>query len=227
LRVIADHIRACAFLITDDVVPSNEGRGYVLRRIIRRAIRHGHKLGLREPFFYKLVEALCEEMGEAYPELVKARTLVERALKQEEERFAETLDHGMAILEEAVTALTGKEISGETVFKLYDTYGFPVDLTADIARERDLTLDMAGFESAMDAQRERARSASQFGVVTGEGLEITSQTEFTGYDQTADSGTVVALFHDGTVVEQLSEGEEGLLVLDRSPFYAESTGYSV
>ncbi len=222
--VIADHIRACAFLITDGVVPSNEGRGYVLRRIIRRAIRHGHKLGLREPFFYKLVDALCQEMGDAYPELVKAKAQVERSLKQEEERFAETLDNGMVILEEAVEALTGKEISGETVFKLYDTYGFPVDLTADIARERNLTLDMAGFENAMDAQRERARSASNFGVATGAGLEINAQTEFTGYDQTAGSGKVVALFHDGAEVEQLSEGEEGFLVLDHSPFYAESGG---
>ncbi|MEE8379408.1 MAG: alanine--tRNA ligase, partial [Gammaproteobacteria bacterium] len=224
LRVIADHIRACAFLITDGVVPSNEGRGYVLRRIIRRAIRHGHKLGLREPFFYKLVDALCKEMGDAYPELVKAKAQVERSLKQEEERFAETLDNGMVILEEAVAALAGKEISGETVFKLYDTYGFPVDLTADIARERNLTLDMVGFESAMGAQRERARSASNFGVATGAGLEISAQTEFTGYDQTAGSGKVVALFHDGVAVKKLSQGEEGLLVLDHTPFYAESGG---
>ena len=224
LRVIADHIRACAFLITDGVVPSNEGRGYVLRRIIRRAIRHGHKLGLREPFFYKLVDALCQEMGDAYPELVKAKAQVERSLKQEEERFAETLDNGMVILEEAVTALTGKEISGETVFKLYDTYGFPVDLTADIARERNLTLDMAGFESAMDAQRERARSASNFGVATGEGLEISAQTDFTGYNQTAGSGKVVALFRGGEAVKKLSQSEEGLLVLDHTPFYAESGG---
>jgi alanyl-tRNA synthetase len=224
LRVIADHIRACAFLITDGVVPSNEGRGYVLRRIIRRAIRHGHKLGLREPFFYKLVDALCKEMGDAYPELVKARAQVERSLKQEEERFAETLDNGMSILEEAVAALTGKEIPGDTVFKLYDTYGFPVDLTADIARERNLTLDMTGFESAMDAQRERARSASNFGVEMGDGLEINAKTEFTGYDQTAGSGKVVALFHEGAAAKKLSEGEEGLLILDHTPFYAESGG---
>jgi alanyl-tRNA synthetase len=224
LRVIADHIRACAFLITDGVVPSNEGRGYVLRRIIRRAIRHGHKLGLREPFFYKLVDALCKEMGDAYPELVKARAQVERSLKQEEERFAETLDNGMSILEEAVAALTGKEIPGDTVFKLYDTYGFPVDLTADIARERNLTLDMTGFESAMDAQRERARSASNFGVEMGDGLEINAKTEFTGYDQTTGSGKVAALFHDGAAAKKLSQGEEGLLILDHTPFYAESGG---
>jgi alanyl-tRNA synthetase len=224
LRVIADHIRACAFLVVDGVVPSNEGRGYVLRRIIRRAIRHGHKLGLREPFFFKLVAALSEAMGEAYPELVKAQPQVERVLKQEEERFAETLDHGMGILEEAVSNLSGTEISGETVFKLYDTYGFPVDLTADIARERGLTLDMPGFEAAMEAQRERARAASSFGVATGEGLTVTGQTEFTGYEHLKDSGKVVALFRDGAEMEALAAGEEGLLQLDRTPFYAESGG---
>ncbi|WP_455217462.1 alanine--tRNA ligase [Kaarinaea lacus] len=224
LRVIADHIRACAFLVVDGVVPSNEGRGYVLRRIIRRAIRHGHKLGLREPFFYRLVDALCKEMGDAYPELVKMKSQVERVLKQEEQRFAETLDHGMNILEEAISSLSGKEISGETVFKLYDTFGFPVDLTADIARERELSLDMAGFEAAMDAQRVRARAASQFGATSTEGLQVESQTEFTGYDHLHDKGRVVALFHDGAVAEQLSAGEEGLLVLDRTPFYAESGG---
>jgi alanyl-tRNA synthetase len=224
LRVIADHIRACAFLVVDGVVPSNEGRGYVLRRIIRRAIRHGHKLGLREPFFFKLVAALSKEMGEAYPELVKAQPQVERVLKQEEERFAETLDNGMNILEEAVAALKGKEIAGETVFKLYDTYGFPVDLTADIARERNLTLDMAGFEAAMNEQRERARAASSFVVASGNGLTISGQTEFTGYDHLQDSGNVVALFRDGAEAEQLAAGDEGLLVLDRTPFYAESGG---
>ncbi len=224
LRVIADHIRACAFLVVDDVVPSNEGRGYVLRRIIRRAIRHGHKLGLREPFFFKLVAALSEVMGEAYPELVKAQPQVERVLKQEEERFAETLDHGMGILEEAVTTLSGKEIAGKTVFKLYDTYGFPVDLTADIARERGLTLDMKGFEQEMEAQRERARAASNFGIAAGEGLTINEQTEFTGYDHLQDSGKVMALFRDGAETEQLAVGDEGLLVLDRTPFYAESGG---
>ncbi|MCF6337889.1 MAG: alanine--tRNA ligase [Gammaproteobacteria bacterium] len=224
LRVIADHIRACAFLVVDGVAPSNEGRGYVLRRIIRRAIRHGHKLGLREPFFFKLVVALSEVMGEAYPELVKGQPQVERVLKQEEERFAETLDHGMGILEEAVTNLSGKEIAGETVFKLYDTYGFPVDLTADIARERGLTLDMKGFEQEMEAQRERARAASSFGITTGEGLAINGRTEFTGYDHLQDNGTVVALFRDGAETEQLAAGDEGLLVLDRTPFYAESGG---
>ncbi len=224
LRVIADHIRACAFLVVDGVVPSNEGRGYVLRRIVRRAIRHGHKLGLREPFFFKLVVVLCEVMGEAYPELVKAQPQVERALKQEEARFAETLDHGMGILEEAVANLSGKEIAGETVFKLYDTYGFPVDLTADIARERGLTLDMEGFEQEMAAQRARARAASNFGSAMSEGLTINGQTEFTGYDYLQDNGKVVALFRDGAETEQLIAGDEGLLVLDRTPFYAESGG---
>ena len=224
LRVIADHIRACAFLVTDGVVPSNEGRGYVLRRIVRRAIRHGHKLGLREPFFYKLVGPLCEVMGDAYPELPKARPQVERVLRQEEERFAETLDHGMTILEEAIAKLDGTVIPGETVFKLYDTYGFPVDLTADIARERGLTLDMAGFEREMAAQRERARAASSFSVAGGEGLDVDVQTVFTGYDHLADQGQVQALFRDGRPVERLAEGEEGLLVLDRTPFYAESGG---
>ncbi|MBL1276643.1 MAG: alanine--tRNA ligase [Ectothiorhodospiraceae bacterium] len=224
LRVIADHIRACTFLVVDGVVPSNEGRGYVLRRIVRRAIRHGHKLGLREPFFFKIVAALSEVMGEAYPELVKAQSQVERVLKQEEERFAETLDHGMSILEEAVANLSGKEISGETVFKLYDTYGFPVDLTADIARERDLTLDMAGFEAAMDAQRERARAASNFGAEAVQGLTVEGQTEFSGYDHLQDSGKVLALFHDGATTDQLTVGDEGLLQLDKTPFYAESGG---
>ncbi|NOX75876.1 MAG: alanine--tRNA ligase [Gammaproteobacteria bacterium] len=234
LRVIADHIRACAFLVTDSVVPSNEGRGYVLRRIIRRAIRHGHKLGLREPFFHMLVGPLCEVMGDAYPELVKVQSQVERVLKQEEERFAETLDHGMGILEEAVAALSNSEIAGETVFKLYDTYGFPVDLTADIARERGLSLDMAGFEREMTAQRERARAASSFNVsVNFAPLKLTPhnatvafgpRTDFIGYDHLENEGRVLALFLDGKPVEQLSEDDEGLLVLDRTPFYAESGG---
>jgi len=224
LRVIADHIRACAFLVTDGVVPSNEGRGYVLRRIIRRAIRHGHKLGLREPFFHKLVAPLGEVMGEAYPELLKAQPQVERVLKQEEERFAETLDHGMAILEETIARLEGSVIPGETVFKLYDTYGFPVDLTADIARERGLSIDMTGFEREMAAQRERARAASSFGADAGRVLGIEASTEFTGYDHLQDSGEVVALFRDGAETAQLATGDEGLLVLDRTPFYAESGG---
>lgn len=164
LRVIADHIRSCAFLITDGVTPSNEGRGYVLRRIIRRAVRHGHGLGLKEPFFYKLVAPLVKEMGAAYPELLRAQPQVERALQREEERFRETLDEGMKILQHEMASLRTKVIPGETAFRLYDTYGFPVDLTADFAKSHGLEVDMAGFEQAMEAQRERARAASQFGV---------------------------------------------------------------
>ncbi|WP_455205464.1 alanine--tRNA ligase [Kaarinaea lacus] len=224
LRVIADHIRACSFLIIDGVVPSNEGRGYVLRRIIRRAIRHGHKLGMRDAFFYKLVEPLCAEMGEAYPELLQNRAQIERSLKQEEERFAETIEHGLAILDDAMKQLKGKVIPGETAFKLYDTYGFPVDLTADIARENNLSLDMAGFDKEMQAQKQRARAASQFTADYHEGLNLEGETEFTGYDQSNNGATVVALFRDAKQVEELNEGEQGIVVLDRTPFYAESGG---
>jgi len=224
LKVIADHIRSCSFLITDGVLPSNEGRGYVLRRIIRRAIRHGHKLGTDEPFFHKLVAVLAEDMGAAYPELAKAQDQVERVLRQEEERFAETLDQGMRILEEAITKLQGTVIPGEVVFRLYDTYGFPADLTADVARERGLTLDMAGFEQAMEQQRERARAASQFGVDYGQRLELHGETEFTGYDRLADRGQVVALARGAEPAAALEAGEEGAVVLDRTPFYAESGG---
>jgi alanyl-tRNA synthetase len=224
LRVIADHIRACAFLVVDGVVPSNEGRGYVLRRIIRRAVRHGHQLGLRQPFFYKLVVPLADEMGDAYPELVSAQTQVERVLQQEEIRFAETLDHGMRILEDTIGELSTKVIPGEAVFRLYDTYGFPVDLTADIARERGLSLDMTGFEAAMNAQRERARAASSFGDVRAEGLRIDCSSEFTGYQLLQDQGRVVALVRDGQSVETLHDGDAGMVVLDHTPFYAESGG---
>ncbi len=224
LRVIADHIRACAFLVVDGVIPSNEGRGYVLRRIIRRAIRHGHQLGQRDAFFHKLVAALAKEMGEAYPELVKAQAQVEKVLAQEEERFAETLDNGMKILDEAIAGLAGKEIPGSTVFKLYDTYGFPVDLTADIARERGLSLDMAGFETEMEAQRDRARAASNFAVVDTGGIDIDGSTDFTGYDSINDQAQVTGLFHDGEKVDVLNAGEEGIVVLDHTPFYAESGG---
>jgi len=224
LKVIADHIRSCAFLVTDGVVPSNEGRGYVLRRIIRRAIRHGHKLGINGSFFYKLVGPLVTEMGEAYPELPNTQAQVEKVLRQEEERFAETLDQGMTLLEEAIKGLSSKEIPGETVFKLYDTYGFPVDLTADVARERELTVDMAGFEKAMSEQRERARAASHFDVDYGEGVEIEGKTEFTGYEQLSDNSHVVALYRDGQPVEELGEGDRGMVVLDKTPFYAESGG---
>lgn len=224
LKVIADHIRSCAFLVVDGVIPSNEGRGYVLRRIIRRAIRHGHKLGVREPFFNKLVAPLVTEMGEAYPELTKAQVVVEKVLLQEEERFAETLDQGIQHLEEAISGLSGNTIPGEVLFKLYDTYGFPVDLTADVARERSLAVDMPGFEEAMADQRARARAASQFEAEFDEGVELEGETEFTGYDRLVDSGDVITLLKDGKEIDSLSEGESGMVVLQQSPFYAESGG---
>ncbi len=224
LKVIADHIRSCAFLVADGVVPSNEGRGYVLRRIIRRAIRHGNRLGLAEPFFYRLVDPLIEQMGEAYPELPAARDYVMRVLKQEEERFAETLEHGLHHLEQALERLDGSVIPGETVFRLYDTYGFPVDLTADIARERGLALDMEGFEREMTAQRERARAASHFGGDFAERLEIEGSSEFTGYDCLEQQARITALYVDGRPVDHLQEGQQGIVVLDSTPFYAESGG---
>jgi alanyl-tRNA synthetase len=224
LRVIADHIRACSFLIADGVFPSNEGRGYVLRRIIRRAVRHGFKLGQTQPFFYTLVGALEQEMGAAYPELGTQRAQIERVLKQEEERFAETLSQGMELLDQAIASLQGKVIPGETVFRLYDTFGFPADLTADIARERGLTIDEAGFESAMEAQRERARAASKFGVDLRAGVSIDDKTNFSGYDNLVDSGTIVALIRGKERVDVLRAGEEGQVVLDHTPFYAESGG---
>jgi alanyl-tRNA synthetase len=224
LRVIADHIRACAFLIVDGVIPSNEGRGYVLRRIIRRAIRHGHKLGLRQAFFYKLVEALDAEMGEAYPELRQQKNLAQHILKQEEERFSETLEQGMKLLEESIENLSSQMFAGETIFKLYDTYGFPVDLTADIARERNLTLDMAGFEREMTAQRERARASSKFEGEWSQSQQIDYQTHFSGYDDVQDTGQIVALFVENQSVEVLSAGQRGQVVLENTPFYAESGG---
>jgi len=224
LRVIADHIRACTFLVVDGVLPSNEGRGYVLRRIIRRAIRHGYKLGIREPFFYRLVPVLEKEMGEAYPELTRGREHAERVLRQEEERFAETLSTGMTLLEDAIRNTSGKVLDGETVFRLYDTYGFPVDLTADIARERGLTIDQAGFEAAMEAQRERARAASKFGVDLRSGATIEHRTLFQGYEGLDADGRVVALLRNGAPVESLSKGEKGEVILDRTPFYAEAGG---
>lgn len=224
LKVIADHIRSCAFLVVDGVVPSNEGRGYVLRRIIRRAIRHGHKLGIREAFFHKLVAALNKEMGEAYPELVKLVPQVEKVLLQEENRFAETLDQGMSLLESALADLKGDTIAGDTVFKLYDTYGFPVDLTADIARERNLKVDMAGFEADMEAQRDRARAASHFEVEGGDDLAINTSTQFTGYDSLIGTNIVSTIIKDGESVQQLGSGDKGILVLAESPFYAESGG---
>ncbi|OYV20622.1 MAG: alanyl-tRNA synthetase, partial [Methylococcaceae bacterium NSP1-1] len=224
LRVIADHIRSCAFLITDGVLPSNEGRGYVLRRIIRRAIRHGYRLGILDIFFYKLVAPLVEEMGDAFPELKGAQAQVERILKKEEERFAETLGQGMKILEACVAKMQGSVIPGETVFQLYDTYGFPVDLTADFARENHLTIDHAGFEMAMTAQRNRARSASTFSAEYSQDIKLDIETEFTGYDRLNDQVHIVALYSQGQPVEILQAGEEGLAVLDKTPFYAESGG---
>ncbi|MBF0219743.1 MAG: alanine--tRNA ligase [Gammaproteobacteria bacterium] len=223
LRVIADHIRSCAFLLVDGVIPANDGRGYVLRRIIRRAIRHGHKLGMRQPFFYRMVAPLVAEMGEAYPELAQAEAHVERLLLQEEQRFAETLDLGMQQLEEGLTVLVGDTINGELLFKLYDTYGFPVDLTADIARERGLRIDQAAFEEQMQAQRQRARAASQFAVQGGT-LEIDLATPFVGYEQLGGEAEIVALFCDGTAVAALHSGEEAIVVLAQTPFYAESGG---
>ena len=224
LRVIADHIRSCAFLIVDGVTPGNEGRGYVLRRIIRRAIRHGYQLGQQQPFFYQLVDALDEQMGEAYPELHKAKANVARILKLEEERFAETIEQGMRILDAAIDEMQGKVIPGDVVFKLYDTFGFPTDLTADIARERELDIDRDGFEREMEAQRARARAASQFGADQDADFDIEGETDFTGYERLQDSATVVALFADGAPAEQLSSGQRGVVVLDRTPFYAESGG---
>ncbi len=224
LRVIADHIRACAFLIVDGVLPSNEGRGYVLRRIIRRAVRHGYQLGCETPFFHALVGDLAAEMGEAYPELVTQRAHVERVLLQEEQRFAETLSQGMQILDAAIVDLAGAEIPGETVFRLYDTYGFPLDLTADIARERGLSIDQPGFDAAMRAQRERARAASRFSAGQGDDVRVDAPSEFIGYERLDGDGVVVALFRDGASVEFLDEGEQGLVFLDRTPFYAEGGG---
>ena len=223
LKVIADHIRACAFLIIDGVIPGNEGRGYVLRRIIRRAIRHGFKLGQTKPFFHRVVPDLSKAMGEAYPELPKVQDRVMQILKQEEERFAETLEHGMKVLEHALTR-EDKMLDGETVFQLYDTYGFPVDLTADIARERGVMMDYAGFEASMEQQRERARAASKFQM--GSAVDYQGvKTQFKGYDTLAvDEAQIVAIYRDGSAVQSVQAGEAAVIVLDRTPFYAESGG---
>jgi alanyl-tRNA synthetase len=224
LRVIADHIRACTFLIIDGVVPSNEGRGYVLRRIIRRAIRHGYKLGQNQPFFHKLVAALVREMGSYYGELVKGEGRATQVLAQEETRFAETLATGMALLDAETTKLKSRVIPGEVVFRLYDTYGFPADLTADIARERGLTIDQAGFDVAMDAQRARARAASKFGADLRDTIKLSGKTDFSGYDRLADAARVTSLIFDGAIVDELRPGQEGQVILDHTPFYAESGG---
>ena len=222
LKVIADHIRACAFLIVDGVMPGSEGRGYVLRRIVRRAIRHGYQLGQKQPFFHRLVEDLDREMGEAYPELTRDKARVAQVLKAEEERFGETLENGMKMLDHALRGGV-RMLDGETAFTLYDTFGFPLDLTADIARERNVTVDEAGFDRAMNAQRERARAASQFRA--GEALAYAGpKTVFRGYESLSEEGRVVALYRDGARVDALSTGERGVVVLDRTPFYAESGG---
>src|SRR5450631_1244762 len=224
LRVIADHIRACTFLIVDGVVPSNEGRGYVLRRIIRRAIRHGYKLGQTRPFFHRLVATLVREMGAYYTELVSGEARATQVLLQEEERFAETLTTGMALLDAEAVKLTSTVIPGETVFRLYDTYGFPLDLTADVARERGLTIDQAGFDAAMEAQRDRARAASKFGSELRDSVKLAGKTEFLGYDRLSDRGLVTSLIFDGALVDVMRPGQEGQVVLDHTAFYAESGG---
>ncbi|MDR2710131.1 MAG: alanine--tRNA ligase [Burkholderiales bacterium] len=226
LRVIADHIRACAFLIVDGVIPSSEGRGYVLRRIIRRAIRHGYQLGQKKPFFYTLVEALAKTMGDAYPELTREQTRVAQVLQTEEQRFGETIENGMRLLDDALKRMQDSgatTLDGETAFTLYDTFGFPLDLTSDVCRERGVTVDEAGFDKAMQAQRERARLASQFKV--GESLAYQGpKTAFEGYERLEDAAKIVALYNDGVSVASLKEGECGVVVLDRTPFYAESGG---
>jgi alanyl-tRNA synthetase len=224
LKVVADHIRSCGFLIADGVLPSNEGRGYVLRRIIRRACRHGNKLGAKGSFFYQIVAALVAEMGEAFPELKSQQAHIERVLKAEEEQFAKTLEQGLKILEQDLAELKGDVVPGDVVFKLYDTYGFPMDLTGDIARERSLTIDEEGFEREMEAQRVRARSASSFGMDYNSLVKVDVDTEFTGYTAHSGSAKIVALYKDGQSVDVLSEGEEGVVVLDQTPFYAESGG---
>jgi len=224
LKVIADHIRAAVFLIADGVVPSNEGRGYVIRRIIRRALRHGHKLQSSGPFFHQLVREVVTQMGDAYPLIVQTRSQVEKVLLKEEQQFELTLDQGMRILSDVISQFDGKEIPGEVVFKLYDTYGFPTDLTADIARERNLTLDMAGFDREMEAQRERARAASQFGSADTGDLQLSDVTEFVGYDSLEGESTVLGIIVDGAQVDQVDADQQALVVLDRTPFYAESGG---
>ena len=225
LNVIADHIRSCAFLIVDGVLPSNEGRGYVLRRIIRRAVRHGHQLGVKEPFFFRLTGKLSDIMGGAYPELVERRQFVEAVLKEEEEQFARTLENGMGILEREIANLKGGTLPGETVFQLYDTYGFPADLTADVVREHELKIDMKGFQAAMDQQRSSARAASNFGVVEKLNIDPSLTTDFTGYDSLDGEGRIVEIFTiDGEKLDKVPADKEVYLLLDKSPFYGESGG---
>ncbi|AJI95091.1 alanine--tRNA ligase [Yersinia ruckeri] len=224
LRVIADHIRSCAFLISDGVIPSNEGRGYVLRRIIRRAIRHGNILGAKETFFYKLVAPLITVMESAADELKQQQAMVEQVLKTEEEQFARTLERGLALLDEELSQLTGDTLDGETAFRLYDTYGFPVDLTADVCRERNLKVDEAGFEQAMEAQRRRARESSGFGADYNSLIRVDTASEFLGYDHIEQQATVIALFRNGEAVDEVHAGEDAVVVLNQTPFYGESGG---
>ncbi|MCV9880478.1 alanine--tRNA ligase [Brenneria izbisi] len=224
LRVIADHIRSCAFLIADGVMPSNENRGYVLRRIIRRAVRHGNMLGATETFFYQLVAPLIDVMGPAATDLKKHQTMVEQALKTEEEQFARTLERGLSLLDDEIKNLSGDTLDGETAFKLYDTYGFPIDLTADVCRERGLKVDEKGFDQAMEAQRQRAREASGFGVDYNNLVRVDATTPFCGYEQTRQQSTVIAIYHDGKSVEQIAAGEEAVVILNETPFYGESGG---
>ena len=224
LRVIADHIRACAFLIVDGVIPGNEGRGYVLRRIIRRALRHGYELGVTEPFFYKLVAPLEQEMGNAYPELTEVRGHVEKILLNEETRFAETLSHGMGLLEAALDEVGDAPLGGEVIFKLYDTYGFPVDLTADVARARSIEIDRDGFDAAMQTQKNRARAAQRFNIAHDSAFKTDLESEFSGYDSLTDTGRIIGIIRNGELVERIGNSETAILVLDRTPFYAESGG---
>ena len=223
-RVVADHIRSCSFLLADGVIPSNEGRGYVLRRIIRRAIRHGNKLGFKKPFFYQLAEVLEKEMGNAYPELTKTKSNIERVLLSEEERFAETLEQGLKILDELITNTKSNEIQGENVFRLYDTYGFPVDLTADIAREKNMKVDMKGFNKAMAGQRKRARAASKFDADISVNVENDLVSAFTGYERLEQKTTIIGLYQDGRNMKSLNEGDVGGVILLETPFYAQSGG---
>lgn len=224
LRVIADHIRSCAFLIVDGVMPANEGRGYVLRRILRRAVRHAHKLGVTGTFFHKLVQPLADEMGAAYPELANNVALVEKTILAEEKQFAKTLDHGMQLLEQAISNVKNNTLPGDVVFKLYDTYGFPYDLTADIAREKNLTLDEKGYEAAMAEQRKRSQAAGQFAIDYTQHIQLEGETEFIGYQHLAQDVDVLALYQGTDSVETLNEGQEGVVVLKQTPFYAESGG---
>lgn len=224
LNVIADHIRSCAYLIADGVMPSNEGRGYVLRRIIRRAVRHGHLLGAKGTFFYQLVPTLIEVMAEAGNELETNQALIEKLLRQEEEQFARTLERGLVLLDEALAKVENNLLSGEVVFKLYDTYGFPYDLTADICREKNITIDQAGFDRAMEAQRQQAQAASNFGVDYGNLIAVDGETGFEGYTSAESLGRVTALFHDGKEVERIQAGQSAVVVLDNTPFYGESGG---